>query len=162
MGIIQCYGDVLGLGGAFYHVSGRVGQPFLSLVPFVVDTVSVCDAHVTVRRAFRQQMQTGADGVEAGVGGVFDEDCIRRFGENDVTVPVVSPVIHPCGDVGSVDFLEILWGTHCVGDPVVGVFRVFALMRAKGSTDGQPCDFHARRSGIGSDYSVKRNDLAGG
>ena len=109
-------------------------------------------------------MQAGADRIEAGVGGVFDEDFVRRFGKNDIFVPVISPVVDPRGYVGSVDFLKIrgeailalffLWRGHLglvltdsVGDAVVGILCLLALMGAEGSPDGQPRYFHTRRGG---------------
>jgi len=42
-------------------------------------------------------MQACTDGIEAGVGGVFDIDYVSWIGENDISIPVIPPVVYPRG-----------------------------------------------------------------
>ena len=90
-------GYVLGLSGTIHCVSSRVGQPILCSFQLAIDAICVHGFHVIFGRTARQQMQACTDGIEAGVGGVFDVDYVSRIGENDISIPVIPPVVYPGG-----------------------------------------------------------------
>ena len=138
MRYLQLDRDVLWLSGTLYSVGGRFGQPLLGALCLIPDSISMDGLDVILRRTVWQQVQACTNGIEAGVGRIFDIDAVGRLGQEDILIPVVPPVVHPCGYLRFVDFPEISWMFMRIGHAVVGVFGLLTLVRTESGSDGKP------------------------